>query len=42
MKILFDTNIGLDVMLDRHPFSNNAAKLFSKHQNTNILDINLI
>lgn len=30
MKILFDTNIVLDLMLDRKPFSENAAKLFSK------------
>jgi len=30
MKILFDTNVVLDVMLDRKPFSLYAAKLFSK------------
>ncbi|MCB2262901.1 MAG: PIN domain-containing protein [Candidatus Thiosymbion ectosymbiont of Robbea hypermnestra] len=30
MKILFDTNIILDVMLDRKPFSDSAAKLVSK------------
>ncbi|MBI4356519.1 MAG: PIN domain-containing protein [Gammaproteobacteria bacterium] len=29
MKILFDTNIILDVLLDREPFSEPAAKLFS-------------
>lgn len=30
MKILVDTNVVLDVMLDRKPFSLHAAKLFSK------------
>lgn len=30
MKILFDTNIILDVLLDREPFSDPAAKLMSK------------
>ena len=30
MKILFDTNVILDVLLDREPFSSIAAKLFSK------------
>lgn len=30
MKILVDTNVVLDVMLDRKPFSLDAAKLFSK------------
>ena len=30
MKILFDTNIVLDVLLDREPFSDFAAKLFSR------------
>lgn len=30
MRILFDTNIVLDVLLDREPFSSAAAKLFSK------------
>jgi predicted nucleic acid-binding protein len=29
MKILFDTNIILDLMLDRKPFSETAAKLIS-------------
>ena len=29
MNILFDTNIILDVMLDRHPFSESASTLFS-------------
>ncbi len=29
MKILFDTNIVLDVMLARHPFSLTSAKLLS-------------
>ena len=30
MKILFDTNVILDVLLDREPFSSVAATLFSK------------
>lgn len=30
MRVLFDTNIVLDVMLDRKPFSNIASQLFSK------------
>ena len=29
MRILFDTNVVLDVFLDREPFSSIAAKLFS-------------
>ncbi len=29
MRILFDTNVILDVLLDREPFSSKAAKLFS-------------
>ncbi len=30
MKIIFDTNVVLDVLLDREPFSTAAALLFSK------------
>lgn len=30
MRILFDTNVILDVLLDREPFSTTAAQLFSK------------
>jgi predicted nucleic acid-binding protein len=30
LKVLFDTNIVLDVLLDREPFSTSAALLFSK------------
>lgn len=30
MRILFDTNVILDVLLDREPFSSTAARLFSK------------
>lgn len=30
MKVVFDTNIVLDVLLDREPFSTSAALLFSK------------
>ena len=29
MRILFDTNVILDVLLDREPFSSKAAELFS-------------
>jgi len=30
LRILFDTNVILDVLLDREPFSSTAARLFSK------------
>jgi predicted nucleic acid-binding protein len=30
LKIIFDTNVVLDVLLDREPFSTSAALLFSK------------
>ncbi|XCN71442.1 MAG: PIN domain-containing protein [Candidatus Electrothrix aestuarii] len=30
MKVLFDTNVILDVLLDREPFSNDAALLMAK------------
>jgi len=30
MKVLFDTNVILDVLLDRKPFSNDSAQLMSK------------
>jgi predicted nucleic acid-binding protein len=30
LKILFDTNVVLDVLLDREPFSTTAAHLFSR------------
>jgi predicted nucleic acid-binding protein len=30
LRILFDTNVVLDVLLDREPFSSISAKLFSK------------
>ena len=36
MKILFDTNIVLDLLLDRHPFSQNAQTLFSKVEKAEI------
>ena len=29
MKVLFDTNIVLDLLIDREPFSEEAARLFS-------------
>lgn len=29
MKILFDTNVVLDVLMDREPFSDAAAELFT-------------
>lgn len=29
MKVLFDTNVVLDVMLDRKPFAESAARIFS-------------
>lgn len=30
MKILFETNVVLDLLLDREPFSDTAARLFSR------------
>lgn len=36
MRILFDTNVILDVLLDREPFSSTAAKLFSEVETGNI------
>ena len=36
MRILFDTNVILDVLLDREPFSSTAAKLFSEVEAGNI------
>ena len=30
MKVLFDTNIVLDLLMDRPPFSDAAVELFSK------------
>jgi predicted nucleic acid-binding protein len=36
MKILFDTNIILDLLLDRHPFVNHAQALFEKVESRKI------
>ena len=36
MKILFDTNVILDLLLDRKPFSENAQLLFEKVESRNI------
>ncbi|MGA2402803.1 MAG: PIN domain-containing protein [Syntrophobacteraceae bacterium] len=30
MRVLFDTNVVLDLMLDREPFSPDAARCFSR------------
>ncbi|GAB7028032.1 type II toxin-antitoxin system VapC family toxin [Geotalea toluenoxydans] len=37
MKILFDTNIVLDVLMDRLPYSDSAAELFSKVEDGTII-----
>ena len=37
MKILFDTNVILDVLLDRKPFSNDASYLLSKVEQSEII-----
>ncbi len=37
MKILFDTNVILDVLLDREPFSNDAAFLMSLVEQSEII-----
>ncbi len=39
MKILFDTNVILDVMLDRNPFSESASQLLSLVERGDILGI---
>jgi predicted nucleic acid-binding protein len=36
LRILFDTNVILDVLLDREPFSSTAARLFSEVEAGNI------
>ncbi|RMD94279.1 MAG: PIN domain-containing protein [Calditrichaeota bacterium] len=36
MKVLFDTNVILDVLLDREPFSEPAAQLMSKVEESEI------
>ena len=36
MKVLFDTNIILDVLLDRKPFSEHASHLMSKVERSEI------
>jgi len=36
MKVLFDTNVILDVLLDREPFANDAAYLLSKVERSEI------
>ncbi len=37
MKVLFDTNVILDVLLDREPFSRDAAILLAKVEQTEIV-----
>ena len=37
MKILLDTNIVLDVLMDRMPFADSAAELFSKVEDGTII-----
>ncbi|RJP83914.1 MAG: PIN domain-containing protein [Desulfobacteraceae bacterium] len=37
MKTLFDTNVILDVLLDREPFSNDASLLLSKVEQSEII-----
>ena len=39
MKILFDTNIILDVFLARQPFLGNAAKLFAKVEQRKLVGV---
>lgn len=39
MKILFDTNVVLDLFLDRKPFVLSAAKLFSKVEESEIVGV---
>jgi len=37
MKVLFDTNVILDVLLDREPFSNDVSILLSKVEQSEII-----
>lgn len=37
MKLLLDTNIVLDVLMDRLPFSNSAVELFSKVEDGTVI-----
>jgi predicted nucleic acid-binding protein len=37
MKVLFDTNVILDVLLDREPFSDDASYLLSKVEQSEII-----
>ena len=37
MKTLFDTNVILDILLDREPFSDDASFLLSKVENSEII-----
>ena len=37
MKIMFDTNIVLDLLMDRMPFSDSAVELFSKVEDGTII-----
>lgn len=39
MKVLFDTNVVLDLILDRAPFANDAAKLFADVEHGKILGL---
>ena len=36
MRVLFDTNVVLDLLLDRSPFANDAASLFAKVEKSEI------
>jgi len=36
MKVLFDTNVVLDLLLDRKPFANDASELFSRVEHGDI------
>jgi len=39
MRVLFDTNVILDVLLDRKPFSKPASNLLSKVENGEITGV---
>jgi hypothetical protein len=39
LKILLDTNIVLDVLMDRAPFADSAVELFSKVEDGTVIDI---
>jgi predicted nucleic acid-binding protein len=38
LKVLFDTNVLLDVLLDREPFANSPISVYTPEELLNLLD----